>query len=1744
MNLSKSILSLLCLSTVGLYAAPSSADTSSWPLAKYPLYIGSASLPPLVMILMGRDHSMFYEAYNDMTDLDDDGKIDFIFNPAVTYDGIFESNFCYSYNDNVFKINSLANTTQVKFHNKSSVVYTCDGTTYSGNFMNYLTSSRLDLVKRILIGGQRLVKTASAKGVRSQTARYNNYPYLTRQWIPHDTHVWAKIFNPGDYNLNNGENCPLGKGQCSINKWTPYGSDKAFLFGNVQRHLHAIPFTCSSSTSTDCYQDETRHPLGSLVKLSNLSGNARNNEINNNVFIWNWLARESGQGGGVGEISVSGNRVKTRYTAPGGANSSDVYADLFNLVVESCNPTKVDTENLSKRCKKYTSLYNTVGLLQQFSDTASVDAYFGLITAGWNRNGSTGQSYGVLRAPVKELFSQVDPSNGDFRDGSLFSVINNIDLKTEGASLNSGSTSANWSGCSIDSSHQLRVYQRGCADWGNPLAPLLTLSHDYFEDKIATSKGQNGSTAGETIRVRASWSGNQPPQALRQDNIQNNSGMWLPGYNYQLDSPFKMEGIYECQKPINLILLDENISLDWYGGDDTAVDSGFSIIDASEHFTGKSYILGENTTSDSASRVIDYQTLPTLKTIDNLKNVRGVSVLEPQQSGSLKGPAVAAHYYKTPLNLGDGKDYSSIQNVVVAMASYLPKFTIEAENGKSVLFIPICKTPRVNKSGNYSYTGDLNGTKQISRSMFEDDGSSYTTTCGIGDVFYVGSQYNSKGHLSGIEFRVTYEDNDGGSDFDMDVAGSYKVYPDPNDGNVLNVELTGYYSDGYAPMIMGYVIIGTEGVYEYNHNSSDGVYWNLNRNKTVYFDIMKGSNDGNRQVLFALQSDPFYDINNTTSQYDVNERLWRIGDRISQTVMQSSNSGYWPNGTGKSMGDARYCYEDKVWNWSSRYNEAPFVTMLNGTYKASLLPRVGAIGGGTPMLCSSTVKRRFKVVGTEGAFLPSPLELTAKYGFRNTSLSNYYYVTNAATLADNITAAMKATLAAGNRSSTALTFPSVEISTSDAETIIASFDTEYWTGDVKKVRLGNIESGHAVTNSQVWSASEKLSSLVPEARHVYMADAKGNLVRFTANNILAVGDYGLKRFPRMYQGIINAFELQTCTNDEIKTFIDRYSRWVLGDDTYELADDLEISPNPVLECGGTVKVQGFHKRNGNVLGTVINSTPQMLQIGGTRYVVFSANDGMVHIIKDEDGTEVMSIIPYVAQYEMPRAALRGDMTRFILDGEINVFDVYVGNSLRRIAYGSRGLTFPGIFALDLTQVNLGVDQVRMNWELSKNEEHADGTVHAFGKLGTFNSQIYVFPYGIAQSDGSMKRVLLSAFGNGYNSSAPDTYAPDNRFISTDTDTGDGISSVAVINALSGKIKATYTDPVWGLPDCNRDPEHADIYSAFKDESNAGRCFSNGMNVRLAGFDPDHDDLPDYAYSTDLYGNIYRLSMVKKDATEWTFNRIYTTVSVTGTPANPVYSVQPITTKPSLAGNSDNKPVVVVGTGKYLTAADVPNTDVQSIYAIEDTRYKTGASAILSDCSSLTCLRNKLYKSSLVALNSSEEKFKNYRDVSLPKDNAGNAIEYDSTIYSGWVIDMNYEPGERVIVEPTVQDHHVYMTSMVPTDNPCYGGGVGHMYDINVLTGYFFSSAEESQLFSKQIMSKASTAYSRPSNASSGAGTGTSTECTGKDCPRKRGGVQTNCTNVHVATQTNDQGVEVLAGPQYCPRVESWQYIFN
>lgn len=55
------------------------------------------TIPPLVMLVMQRDHRLYYEAYNDASDLDGDGKLDVGYKHSIDYYGYFDPYKCYIY---------------------------------------------------------------------------------------------------------------------------------------------------------------------------------------------------------------------------------------------------------------------------------------------------------------------------------------------------------------------------------------------------------------------------------------------------------------------------------------------------------------------------------------------------------------------------------------------------------------------------------------------------------------------------------------------------------------------------------------------------------------------------------------------------------------------------------------------------------------------------------------------------------------------------------------------------------------------------------------------------------------------------------------------------------------------------------------------------------------------------------------------------------------------------------------------------------------------------------------------------------------------------------------------------------------------------------------------------------------------------------------------------------------------------------------------------------------------------------------------------------------------------------------------------------------------------------------------------------------------------------------------------------------------------------------------------------------
>lgn len=159
---------------VSVQAAPTSQLYSAVP----PLL--SKSSDPLVMLVMSVDHELFKKAYPDYSDLDDDGQLDTTYKDNFDYHGYFESNWCYSYSSSNKRYKPEVAATGTNLHYCES-----SNSHWSGNFLNWATMSRIDILRRVLFGGKRSTDS-------------NSMTVLERAYLPRDIHAFVKVYSGTD----------------------------------------------------------------------------------------------------------------------------------------------------------------------------------------------------------------------------------------------------------------------------------------------------------------------------------------------------------------------------------------------------------------------------------------------------------------------------------------------------------------------------------------------------------------------------------------------------------------------------------------------------------------------------------------------------------------------------------------------------------------------------------------------------------------------------------------------------------------------------------------------------------------------------------------------------------------------------------------------------------------------------------------------------------------------------------------------------------------------------------------------------------------------------------------------------------------------------------------------------------------------------------------------------------------------------------------------------------------------------------------------------------------------------------------------------------------------------------------------------------------------------------------------------------------------------------------------------------
>lgn len=198
---------------------------------------------------------------------------------------------------------------------------------------------------------------------------------------------------------------------------------------------------------------------------------------------------------------------------------------------------------------------------------------------------------------------------------------------------------------------------------------------------------------------------------------------------------------------------------------------------------------------------------------------------------------------------------------------------------------------------------------------------------------------------------------------------------------------------------------------------------------------------------------------------------------------------------------------------------------------------------------------------------------------------------------------------------------------------------------------------------------------------------------------------------------------------------------------------------------------------------------------------------------------------------------------------------------------------------------------------------------------------------------------------------------------------------------------------------------------------------------LTVIDNTSDYIADRVYAGDLDGNMW---VAVGDNGGWdsayksgSSARPYVTVNkpITGAP----------TVGPSASSGKDPNLMILFGTGKYLERSDTGSTEEQSFYGVLETgdNKQTVTQADLVE-------RDLRVGTGQVDGVSQIIRFAE-----------GTAVDYETK--SGWYADLPVS-GERIVTNGVIRGDYVYVSTLIPSEDPCLGGGDGWIMAFDIQEG--------------------------------------------------------------------------------------------
>jgi type IV pilus assembly protein PilY1 len=638
------------------------------------------------------------------------------------------------------------------------------------------------------------------------------------------------------------------------------------------------------------------------------------------------------------------------------------------------------------------------------------------------------------------------------------------------------------------------------------------------------------------------------------------------------------------------------------------------------------------------------------------------------------------------------------------------------------------------------------------------------------------------------------------------------------------------------------------------------------------------------------------------------------------------------------------------------------------------------------------------------------LNLVTAIKNRDDVSKSYYYATDPRKLEESLDEAMNNIAAAIGASATV----AANSTRLDGETYVyqARFNSEDWSGDILAFRV--TEKGTVDTSSDN-NAKWKASSIIGRTgRTIYTYDGA------STKSLVNLTSAGINAAPTLKDALKLSGE-----SDYVKA--EARFDWLMGSAASESGANLRtrkrtilgdiVNSDPAFAGPGNLRYRFLPTQYGSASfpafaeekrATVTGSDGKTTRIWRSLLLV-GANDGMMHALDADTGSEVFAYIPRGVYSKLADLSSLNYRHQFLVDGPITIGDIYVdgdndgvGGSWRTIAVGTLGAGGRGVYALDITDVlksSSGTPSVI--FDLTANDLKADGITSAdYAKyLGFSMSRPMIVP----TRDSNWKIIFANGPNSKNGTASLIAVDPENPSEIKVMDTGAKISTTSTDNGLFG-----------------------------------------------AALLPDGNGVTEAAYGGDLMGNMWKFDLSSVDVTKWVVDYknapLVRVVDATG-------KAQPITSTPTLGTNplkritkggvNVDATMVYFGTGKYYESTDPTDTQVQTVYAVADVE----SMVFSSDADR----KSKLQIKEITSQSATDGVLT--RTVSNDATVTEGSPMVNWATKNGWFMDLKYgtaSGGERVISKPLLVFDRLIFPTFIPSTNQCDYGGVGWLMELTAV----------------------------------------------------------------------------------------------